>query len=140
MAKVITFVDAGVLITAARGQDPHLQQKALQILNDPNREFAASDFVQLEVIPKAVFVSNDDEFGFYRDFFAACQYWPADNDRLIEEALNQANAYGLNGMDALHIAAAILVGAAEFVTTEKPAKSIHRAAGITVISIQIITD
>jgi hypothetical protein len=136
VAKVITFVDSGVLITAARRQDLRLQQNALQILNDPNREFAASDVVQLEVIPKAVFVSNNDEFEFYRDFFAACQYWPDDNDRVIEEAMNQANAYGLNGMDALHIAAAILIGADEFVTTEKPSKSIHRAGSIAVISIQ----
>lgn len=39
-------------------------------------------------------------------------------------------------MDALHVAAAVLVGATEFITNEKPEKSIHRTKSIQVISIQ----
>ena len=38
-------------------------------------------------------------------------------------------------MDALHIAAAISVGATEFITNEKLEKSIHRTKRIKVISI-----
>lgn len=133
---VKTFVDSGVLITAFRGQDPALKIRALQVLNDPDREFATSDFVQLEVIPKAVYVDNRLEFEFYRNYFEACQYWPTDTDKVIEAAMNEANAYGLNGMDALHIAAALLVGADEFVTIEKTEKSIHRAQSVTIISIR----
>jgi hypothetical protein len=38
-------------------------------------------------------------------------------------------------MDALHVAAAVLVGATEFITNEKPEKSIHRTKSIQVVSI-----
>jgi hypothetical protein len=39
-------------------------------------------------------------------------------------------------MDALHVAAAALVGATELITTEKPNKPIHRATSVRVVSIQ----
>ena len=136
MAKLITFIDAGVLITAFRGHDPNLRSRAMQILNDPQRVFAGSDFVQLEVIPKAVYVNNRPEFEFYKYYFAACQYWPDDNDQVIDAAMSEANAYGLNEMDALHVAAAFLVGADELVTIEKPEKSIHRAQSVTIVTIR----
>jgi hypothetical protein len=108
----------------------------MQILNDPQRVFASSDFLQLEVIPKAVYVDNQPEFEFYKEYFAACQYWPDDNDQVIEAAMNEANAYGLNGMDALHVAAAFLVGADEFVTIEKPEKSRPRAQSVAIVTIR----
>ena len=38
-------------------------------------------------------------------------------------------------MDALHVAAAASVGAAELVTTEKPSRSIHRARAVKVVTI-----
>jgi hypothetical protein len=38
-------------------------------------------------------------------------------------------------MDALHIAAALSVGAMEFITNEKPGKSINRTQSIKIISI-----
>lgn len=37
--------------------------------------------------------------------------------------LTLAGRYGLNGMDALHIVAAIAMRANKFVTTERPARS-----------------
>ncbi len=49
----LTYVDAGVLIVAARGTDT-LAAKALEILDDPRREFASSDLLRLEVLPQAV--------------------------------------------------------------------------------------
>jgi hypothetical protein len=38
-------------------------------------------------------------------------------------------------MDALHIAAAISVGAEEFITTEKPTKPMYRVTDIKVVSL-----
>jgi hypothetical protein len=46
-------VDAGVLIAAARGGNVQAA-RAMEILDDPEREFAASVFLQLEVLPQAV--------------------------------------------------------------------------------------
>jgi hypothetical protein len=49
-----TFVDAGVLIAAARGR-ADVAAHAMKILDGPDREFVASPFLKLEVLPKAVY-------------------------------------------------------------------------------------
>jgi len=59
-----TYLDAGVLIAAARGK-AHLATKALDILDDPNRQFVSSVFLKLEVLPKAVYHKNTSEVEFY---------------------------------------------------------------------------
>ena len=49
-----TYVDSGVLIAAFRGQgDP--TARAMQILDDPTREFVSSIYVKLETLPKAIY-------------------------------------------------------------------------------------
>ena len=48
-----TFVDAGILIAAARGT-PALVHPVATILGDPDRTFVASVFLRLEVLPKAI--------------------------------------------------------------------------------------
>jgi hypothetical protein len=50
----LIFVDAAVLIAAARGGSEQAA-RAMEILDDPEREFAASAFLRLEVLPQAVF-------------------------------------------------------------------------------------
>ena len=57
---VITFIDAGVLIAAARGRT-EVSAQAMAVLDDPDRTFASSEFVRLEVLPKALFNRNVDE-------------------------------------------------------------------------------
>jgi hypothetical protein len=44
----ITFIDAGVLIAASRG-NAQVARRAIAILDDPGRSFASSAFVRLEV-------------------------------------------------------------------------------------------
>ncbi|MBE9229560.1 type II toxin-antitoxin system VapC family toxin [Phormidium sp. LEGE 05292] len=129
-----TFIDAGVLVAAARGVGD-ISEKALEILLDSDREFASSIFIKLEVLPKAVYNRQTDEAEFYETFFNAVTYWANDVERIIEEAYRIACTYGLASMDSLHVAAALLVGAEELVTTEKPTKPMYRVTGIQVISI-----
>jgi len=50
-----TFIDAGVLITAARVGDEHAE-RAAAVLDDPNRAFASSIFLKMEVLPKAIYL------------------------------------------------------------------------------------
>jgi predicted nucleic acid-binding protein len=136
MAKILTFVDSGVLITAVRGQDPLLQARSLSLLNAPDRDFATSAFVRLEVMPKAVWANNRTERLFYESFFSRARHWLDDYQVAIQQAEMEANLYGLGSMDALHIAAAGLLKADEFVTIEKATKSIHRTKSIKVISLR----
>jgi hypothetical protein len=129
-----TFIDAGVLIYAARSQGD-IAERAFQIIEDENREFASSIFLKLEVLPKAIYNQQNSEVKFYETFFDEVSYWATDLDSIIEAAYKESSQFGLGAMDALHIAAAVSVGATEFVTNEKSEKSIHRTQSIKIISI-----
>ncbi|MBN3962512.1 hypothetical protein [Nostoc sp. NMS8] len=74
MSRKKTYIDSGVLISAFCGIQP-VSIRANQILNDENREFASSSFVQLEVLPKATFNKQQDEAEFYETFFSAVIHW-----------------------------------------------------------------
>ncbi|BBD57164.1 hypothetical protein PCC7805_04357 (plasmid) [Planktothrix agardhii] len=130
----LTFIDAGVLIYAARGES-QIALKALEVLQDNNRIFASSIFLKMEVLPKAIYNQQTDEIEFYNEYFNAVSVWATDIDKILERAYQEASQFGLGIMDAFHIAAAILVGAEEFITNEKPKKSIHRTPSINIISI-----
>ena len=51
---IITYIDSGGLLRATNGNGL-IAEKALEILSDSQRVFAASEFVRLEVSPKAVY-------------------------------------------------------------------------------------
>ena len=55
-----TFIDANILIAAATGRDA-LFDRAWAMLDDPERVFLTSEFVRLEVMPKAVYFQHQDE-------------------------------------------------------------------------------
>jgi predicted nucleic acid-binding protein len=132
---VLTFVDSGMLIAAARRRTP-VAGRALTVLDDPARTFASSVFVQLEVLPKATYFRQTAEVRFYQSFFNdRVSVWAEPLDDVVRQALTVAATFGLSAMDALHVAAALVVGAVEFVTTEGPDKPIHRATGLGVTAI-----
>jgi len=130
----LTFVDASVLIAAARGTED-AARRAMAVLDDPHRTFASSDSVRLEVLPKAIDHGNDVEADFYRAFFDRVSAWAAPVDRIAEAAYQCAVADGLSAMDALHVAGAAAVRADELVTSEKAAKPVHRVTAVRVTTI-----
>ena len=107
----LTYIDSGVLITATRSQRS-IAIKALEILADPNREFASSEFVRLEVLPKAIYFDNHLEVEFYETFFKAIKRWTEISNELIQAAYQEACQSGLSAVDALHVAAALAFQAA----------------------------
>jgi len=130
----LTFVDSGVLIAAARGTDA-IARLAMTVLDDPERIFASSALVRLEVVPKALCHRRESESRFYEAFFQSVSVWAAINEPLVEQAFSQARTWDLHALDALHIAAALSVGADEFVTSERSEKPIHRVKVVAVRSI-----
>jgi predicted nucleic acid-binding protein len=136
VSRNIAYIDSGILINAFRGIDL-VGFAALQILNDPIREFASSEFVQLETLPKAIYNQQAEEAEFYETFFDSVRIWATQLEPIIQTAIDIARTYGLAGMDAIHIAAALSVQAEEFVTTEKTTKPIHRVKEIRITSIAI---
>ncbi|PSR14937.1 nuclease [filamentous cyanobacterium CCP3] len=129
-----TFVDSGVLIAAARGENV-IAEAALSFLADSTRIFVSSPFVRLEVLPKAIFNQKTVETEFYETFFSAVATWVTDTDRLVQQAHTLACNYGLAAIDALHVAAAIALEAEDLLTTEKSTKPMYRVPNIRVISV-----
>ncbi len=126
--KTPTFVDASVLIYAAVKPTSATfarRLRALQVLGDPDREFVASEFLRLEVMPVAAYFKKNREIAFYEKFFAAVTTWVGAS-ALISPAYTTACQYGLGALDALHVAAALEAGA-ELVSAERPTKPIYRA-------------
>jgi len=126
-----TFFDSGVLIAAARSVGPD-RERALQLLEGPNRVFLTSPFVYLEVVPKAIFFKKQMERAFYARYFSNA-VWFREVDKIEAAAQTEAAKAGLGAMDALHLAAAYLSHADEFITTEKPTKAIHRSSLVKVV-------
>jgi predicted nucleic acid-binding protein len=126
-----TFLDSGVLISAFDGPS-HLRDLALQTLEDPGRLFLTSPFVILEVMPKAIFNKRAAEARFYEGFFARAMF-ATDLKAMLTLGEKEAASSGVGAMDSLHIAAAHLLKADEFITTERPNKSIHRTSLVKVI-------
>lgn len=129
-----TYVDAGVLIAGFQGVGT-LSSVALAVLGDPGREFVGSAFLRLEVLPKASYHRNGNGVAFYEAFFARVVAWAEPNGEVDERAEREAARHGLNALDALHVAAAGLLGAEELVTTEGPRKPIHRTTTVQVVGI-----
>lgn len=125
MSKQLTVVDSSVLINAAIGPDPARRFRAIVLLADQRREFVATRFLELEVLPIATRYRKQKELSFYKQFFNSVAHW-IDEKPLIQPALDLACRYGLGGMDALHLAAAISINA-EFVSAERPSKPLYQA-------------
>ena len=126
-----TFLDSGVLLSAARSivRD---RERVLRLLEDPDRAFVTSPFVYLELIPKTVFFKRNLERAFYDEYFRAAT-WFRDLYRIEAAAKEEACKCGLAAVDALHLAAAHLAGAEEFVTTERPGKPMYRSSLVRVV-------
>ncbi len=135
MNEVITFIDSSVLLAAWRGV-PNIKIKALTILSEVNRKFISSPFIKLELLPKAVYHKNSVEVKFYETFFDAVENWNFNSDEVIILAEKIAEKYGLNGMDALHIAASIKSNSGEFITAERQTSPLMRIKELKVISIR----
>jgi predicted nucleic acid-binding protein len=126
--KILTFIDASILISAIRKTTASSfarRMRAHQILNDHDREFVGSEFLKLEVLPMAKFFIKTRELRFYQNFFDSIIHW-APSETLIPQALELACDHGLGALDALHLCAAMHFDA-EFISAEKPTKPLYRA-------------
>ena len=129
-----TYVDSGVLITAARGVAA-LSSPALDVLSDTSREFVSSDWVRLEVLPKALYFKRQAEVKFYEFFFEQVKIWVRFEPELLNTAMEEATVSGLSAVDAIHVVLAASAGCEELITSEKQSSAIHRSARLRVISI-----
>jgi predicted nucleic acid-binding protein len=125
-----TFLDAGILIAAVRGQEKEAA-RALAILEDPERRFLTSTFLRMEVLPKAIYYQRPAEVALYERYFARAQSIPV-TEALVAQAYTEACTFGLSALDALHLTFAKAGGAEEFITTENPTQPLFRVTGIVI--------
>ena len=131
---VRTYIDVGVLIAAIRGEQI-TAATALSFLYDPLREYVTSDYVKVELLPKCTYYKNEEEKQFYEDFFDNSILRVPSSDELLAIAIDEGGKTGISGIDAIHVACAVVAQAEELITAEKSTRPIHRANGIKVISI-----
>lgn len=130
---ITTFVDANVLITAFRADEP-ASDAALRLIGSKNRSFVASQYLRLETLRKPIFYRRKEEIEFMETYFDAVTGWARTNDALVQNALIQAVQLDLGAMDALHATAALQMGVQEFITLERPGKALFRVPGFTTLS------
>ena len=130
----MVYLDSGVLINAFQGVGL-VGIRAIEVLDNPAYQFATSQFVQLETLPKAIYHNQQAEVDFYESFFSGVTLWATQLEEIVQSGNRLACTYGLAAIDALHLAAALSIDAEEFVTTEKSTKPMHRVTEIRVVSI-----
>jgi predicted nucleic acid-binding protein len=104
-------------------------------VEDLNRQFASSQLVELELLPKTVFEKRPTEQAFYQAHFRESIASQALDHELADDARRLAEKYGLAAVDALHVAAALRLRAEKFYTAEKPGKPMFRVKELKVISL-----
>jgi hypothetical protein len=113
--------------------DSHLSgQWGSDRLDDPNRVFLSSPFIRHEISPKALYNRRQDEYRFYQNYFRRAVFCD-DLKSILSHAGKESAKSGVSAMDSLHIAAAYLLDADEFVTSEKPGRSIYRTSLVKIV-------
>lgn len=135
MPKKRTFLDTGVLITAFCGEK-ELAKLAFAVIDDPDREFIASDFLMLELLPKPTFNKKADAVAFYNAYLSGVSEMMKTTPDMTDNALKLACQHGLTAIDAIHFQTAIEADVSEFVTTEKTSKPFFQ---INVPSLKVIS-
>lgn len=132
---VLTYLDTNILIAAALGsREGH--EAAMRILDDPSREFAASKYLELELIPKPTREKNTAELEFYNEFFDAVKTWAEPGTKTVKMAISEASRHNIKPLDALHIASAVTAGADELITAENKKSEFFRCTSIRVTPIR----
>lgn len=129
-----TYIDANLLIAAFRGKGK-LGQRAIEILDDPDRILVTSDAVRLEVQPKPCYEKRQEEIDFYDVVLAQSEHlkWCT---KTLYHAHDLAEKYGIAAMDAIHVATALDAEVEEFVTAEKSTKPMFRVTELCMQSIR----
>lgn len=131
-----TYIDANLLIAAFCGEG-ELGQRAIEILDDPDRALVASDAIRLEVMPKPRYEKRQREIEFYDTVLSHAEHLKWSTDTLYR-AHDLAEKHGIAAMDAIHVATALDADVDEFVTAEKPTKPMFRVTALRVQSIRTI--
>ncbi len=125
MAPIRTYIDADVVINALRVADITRCKIAYNVIGDPNRVLLVSDYLCLETLPKPIYHQQYAQVDFIHKIIGRSELIRS-SAAVVDKAMELASAYGLGGMDALHVASAVIGEADEMVSFEKPTKPFYR--------------
>jgi predicted nucleic acid-binding protein len=134
--SIRTVIDSCVLLSAFEGVEGEDNNKALAVLDDTNREFIAVDFIALELIPKPTFNKREEQSLFFKSFFDDAPLHAEVSSGITTLAIQLASEHDIAPMDALIVSSAIIGGADELITMEKPTKPMFRVKAVKVTSLQ----
>lgn len=129
---MLTYLDSGVLIAAAKGNE-QWSQRAFQIIDDSSRTFVASPFLRLETSRMSSYHGFAEQVAMYDDFLLMADIRFEDAGAAVTKAEEIAAKYGVEGLDAMHVASALLVHAVEIITTEKLTKPMYRVGSLITV-------
>lgn len=129
---MLTYLDSGVLIAAAKGNE-QWSKRAFQIIDDPGRTFVASPFLRIETSHISGYHGYAEQMAMYDGFFQLADVQFEDAGAAVTRAEEIAATYGIEGLDAMHVASAVLVRAVEIITTENMTKPMYRAGSLITV-------
>lgn len=89
-----TYIDANVLIAAFQGEKA-VAERALNVLDDPDRALVVSDYLRLEVFPKPTFHKRQEEVEFMQAVLENAAEKVSTSDELTERAVELASRYDM---------------------------------------------
>jgi hypothetical protein len=92
-------------------------------------------FLDLELLPQVIQNRQREQQRFLETYLAATKRIE-DMRAAFRVAFREASSSAVSGTDALHVAAAHLLKADEFITTEKPGKAIYRNGLVHVLHLE----
>jgi hypothetical protein len=95
-----TYIDASVLIAAFQG-DELTSRRAMEILDDPERELVVSDYLRLEVLPKPIFLNRLEEVEFMQEVLDCAAEDVPSSPHLTARALGLAAKYNIHHEERL---------------------------------------
>lgn len=128
-----TYIDVNVLIAAFQGEES-VAQRALRVLDDPERKLVVSDYLRLEVLPKPTFYRRSEEVEFMQSVLDEAENVSTSSD-LTGKSLEFAAEYDMTPIDALHVGASAVAAVDEFVTMEKLTKPMGKVLEVNVKSL-----
>lgn len=129
------YLDSGALITAMLQSTSESERHLWEFFAEGDSAPLSSVAVRLETVPMAAFNRRAEQLTQLERFFAASDYLPVIDARLLNSAEALAIRYGLHAMDALHVASAIRLRATELLTTEKQTRRIHAVRELKIVSL-----
>ena len=108
---------------------------ALSILDDHERVFLSCPFLDFELLPQAILNKSYKEQRFLEIYLGGAERME-DLHAILRLAFEEASHSPVSGIDALHVAAASLLEADEFITTEKPGKPIYKNRLVPVVYLE----